>query len=251
MSKLLRKMNGLGKAASSPAPEEFLSLLIAYPQIDHCYDSLVGNLHRLSRTRPLKTVMITSTQPEEGKTTVALSLAIKTALGGKATLMIDADCRKPRIHKILALENEGGLSKVATGQISLLDCIQRIDIPHSTKNLSVMTSGRGPFNLLSGDGPNKLRVVIEEVKDHYDMVYIDTPPVLAVGDAMLLAPLVDGIVLVLNTGTVSERDTKLAKVRLEEAGGHILGVVMNCFKESLHGATFNPYYQYYAGKTSG
>lgn len=237
-----------GKPEAPPASDEFLSLLVASPQIDHCFDALMGSLYQLSGVRPLKTVLVTSTQPEEGKTTVVLSLAIKMALAGKATLIIDADCRKPRVHRILSLENENGLSTTTAGRVGPLEYIQRVDLPHAGTHLDVMTSGKGPATLFSGDGRHKLQAVIEEVKRTYEMVLIDSPPVLAVSDAMFLAPLVDGIILVLNTGTVSERDTKLAKSRLEEAGGHIFGAVMNCFDESLHGAGFNPYHRYYAGK---
>lgn len=237
-----------GNSEARPASDEFLSLLVASPQIDHCFDALMGSLYQLSGAHPLKTVLVTSTQPEEGKTTVVLSLAIKMALARKATLIIDADCRKPRVHRILSLENENGLSTISGGQAGPLAYVHRVELPHTGTHLDVLTSGKGPATPFSGDGRHNLQAVIEEVKRQYDMVLIDSPPVLAVSDAMFLAPLVDGIILVLNTGTVSERDARVAKRRLEEAGGHLFGAVMNCFDESLHGAGFNPYHRYYAGK---
>jgi len=97
----------------------------------------------------------------------------------------------------------------------------------------------------------KLREAVEYLRAVYDVVLFDSSPILSVSDALLLAPMVDGVILVLNTGIVAEKDAKRAKDRIEQAGGHILGVVMNRFNEKLHGKSYHPYYGYYKGYYDG
>ena len=192
---------------------------------------------------------MTSAQPEEGKTTVSVNLALTMILAGKKVLILDADLRKPRVHQIFKLENTQGFSDVITGRLAAETVVQTVRVTAERREnkgiLSVITSGKITPNFFSTVGLPKLKEAIDYFRNVYDIVLLDSSPVLSVSDALLIAPMVDGIILVLNTGVITEKDAKHAKERLEQAaGGHILGAVMNRFDDKLHGSGFHPYYGY-------
>lgn len=224
-------------------------MLKSNAEIAQSYDTLLSSLYVMNSTRHIKTIMVTSTQPGEGKTTVVVTMALAMTFGGKKALVIDADLRKPRVHAIMGLQNTGGVADVLNGSYTERT-IQMINVEQQKSEkqptLSVMTTGRvseNSFNILTSP---KLKEALEDLKTEYEMVLLDSPPVLSVSDALLLAPLVDGIIMVLNTGIVSQTDALRAKERIEQAGGQILGVVMNRFDEKLHGPGFHPYSSYYS-----
>lgn len=234
---------------SSPEYLKFLQLLSSSPEIAHSFDTLLSSLQLLNSTRPLKSFLVTSTQPEEGKTTITINLAITLALAGKRVLLVDADLRKPRIHYVLQLENAQGFTDILMGSGRVQDVTQVIKMTNpareDTQSLSVITSGRVSPSLMATLGSSTFRRAIEPFTRDYDAILIDSPPVLSVNDAILMASVVDGVILVLNTGVVTDRDAKRAKERIEEAGGRILGVVMNRFSEKDHGPGLHPYSSYY------
>lgn len=238
-----------------PAYEDLLQLLKASTETAQSYETLWTRVHLLNSTHPLKTLMITSTQPEEGKTTITASLGIAATLEGKKVVIVDADLRRPRIHEIFKLEKEPGFADVLNGTRGVEEIIRPIKITNDAarekQTLGVVTSGRVSPTSFNTMASPKLKEAIRRLKDEYDTVLIDSPPVLSVSDALLLAPIVDGIILVLNTGVVTEADAKLATKRLEQAGGRVLGVVMNRFDEKLHGPGFHPYQSYYRPTESG
>ena len=215
------------------------------------YETLVTNLQVLGASQPLKSILVTSSQPGEGKTTVTVNLAVALALAGKSVLIVDADLRKPRIHEVLGLENNRGTVELLAGNMNVAEIdelprIVELDIApgYNQKNLEVIPSGAVPSDF-SAAGFQKLRGALDYYRTRYDVTLIDSPPVFCVNDPVLLAPLVDGVILILNSGVVTENDVRRAKVRLEQAGGRILGVVMNGFDEKLHGPGFHPYHAYY------
>jgi capsular exopolysaccharide synthesis family protein len=229
---------------------DILRLLKSNSEFGQSYEALLGNLQLLSVSRPCGTILVTSTQPEEGKSTVTLGLALAMMLVGKKVLVFDSDLRKPRIHQLLGLDNKRGAADVMDGSLGVQDVIQALEIadsasPGNKQTLGVITSGKVSPNALQLVANSKLKIDLDKLKTLYDCVLLDSAPVLAVSDPLLLAPLVDGIIIVLSPGAVTEKDAKLAKERLEQAGGHILGVVMNRFNEALHGPGFHPYNDYY------
>ena len=242
-------------ANSSLAYEGLLQLLKSSPETAQSYETLWTRLHLLNSSKPLTTLMITSTQPEEGKTTVTVSLGIAAMLEGKKALILDADLRRPRIHEIFKLEKEPGFADVLTGTQSVEEIIRRIEItndsPREKGTLNLITSGRVSPTSFNAMASPRLKDAIGRLKNDYHAVLIDSPPVLSVSDSLVLAPIVDGIILVLNTGVVTETDAKLATKRLEQAGGRVLGVVMNRFDEKLHGPGVHPYQSYYGSTKSG
>ena len=213
-----------------------------------CYEGLLTNLNRQNASHPLRSILITSAKPEEGKTTVTLALALAMILSGKKVLIVEADLRKPRLHRLLNVKNEQGMTDILCGDRGVSDVVQTVDLVGEAelkRSISVITSGRKSSNLFKMIGDLKLKFDVAYLKNIYDVVLIDTPPILAVNDALLLAPAVDGTILVLRAGAVSEKEAIQSKERLKQAGCHILGVVMNRFDEKIHGSSFMPYHNYY------
>lgn len=234
--------------------DDFLQLLNSHSDVAQSFETLLSSLNLLDPTRPLKTILVTSTQPEEGKTTVATNLAMTLTLAKKKVLILDADLRRPTIHQIFRLENTRGLADILTENRDIQEAVQLVKLANRTsadeQTLSVVTSGKFPCDSFKMIEPPEFEKAIERCKSQYDMVLLDSSPVLSVSDPLLLAPIVDGVILVLNTGVVTEHDAKRAKERLEQAGGRVLGIVMNRFDEKRHGPGFHPYHAYYGRETT-
>ena len=251
---MIRLNKGKVLKTKTPCPvyEEYLHLLTSNPGIRHAYQTLLSSFYIQESARPLKTFLVTSTQPEEGKTTVSVNLALIAMLTGKKVLLVDADLRRPRVHEIFRMDNKIGLGDLLTGTVDIHDSIQVVPIAHEgsrdAQTVSVITSGTASLTstMLAMCSP-KLKEVLAHVADRFDLVFLDSPPVLSVTDPLLLAPIVDGIVMVVATGCVTEMDAKRAKERLEQAGGHVLGVALNRYDERLYGPGFHPYSTYLDG----
>lgn len=248
------KMKGQSSVAIGSRQEHknYLESLNSSPEMTQSFETLVSSLHLLSQSRPLRTVLVTSTQPGEGKTIVTVNLALTMVLMGKKVVLLDGDLRMPRLHRIFQLNNTLGLADILSGRLGVQEVIQTVTVTNGNTNnelkLSVIQSGIVASNLFNPKGTLKLKEMIENLKNVYDVTLFDSPPILAVNDGLLMAPLVDGVILVLNTGAVAEQDAKRAKERLTQVGANILGVVMNRFDEELHGPGSHPYSSYYYTK---
>lgn len=204
--------------------------------ISEAYRMLRTNIQYSSFDKPLKTFAITSSGPMEGKTTTAVNLAVTFANAGSRVLLVDADLRKPQIHKMLVLSNRSGL----TGYMALHDDLNNYVRSCDIGNLSVLTSGiipPNPSELLVSDS---MKQFMTHVKKEYDIVIFDTPPVGHVTDAAIISALVDGVILVINSGKVKIDDAKRAKEMLVNVNANILGVVLNNLHKGVKGN-----YQYY------
>ena len=184
-----------------------------------------------------KMMVVTSANPSEGKTTIAVNLAIAIAETGQKVLLIDGDTRKPRVHDIFEILNEGGLTGVLKGE-AWAEAVKETQIA----GLSVMPAGNGvagPSSLLYS---KHLTTLIEELKEAFDMVVIDTPPMMQIPDARMLGRMVDGVILVVRAGQTTRDAAVAARMRLMEDGVHLIGTVMNDWnpKDSPGG-----YYGYY------
>lgn len=189
--------------------------------------------------KELQTIIVTSSGPGEGKSTTTANLAVVFAQQGKRVLLIDADLRKPTVHYTFRTENHVGLSNVLTRQLTLEEAVSIT----AQEKLWVLSSGPIPPNPSEILGSRGMQALIEQAKDEYDVIVIDTPPVLAVTDAQVLANQADGVVLVVSSGKTERESAKKAKELLESAKAKILGVVLNNKKaEDTH------YYYYYGGK---
>jgi capsular exopolysaccharide synthesis family protein len=177
----------------------------------------------MSQEEPIRCFAVTSALPLEGKTTVSSNLAISLAQFGRSVLLVDADLRRPRLHRVLDVDNDLGLSSLVEGRTTLTAAI------HQTKvdGLSVLTSGPIPGN------PSELlhSAAFEKVKDdlleHFDYVLFDTPPMGAVTDAAIVAPQVDGVLLVVRAGTSTMHSISGARKQLNSVSARLLGAILN------------------------
>ena len=187
------------------------------------YRTIRTNIQFSNVDQDIKTIVITSSGAEEGKSTTASNLATVYAQQGLKVLLIDADLRKPTGHYTFRLENHIGLTNVLTRQSTLAQAVQESEIPH----LSVLTSGPIPPNPSELLASAQMAELLKEMKEQFDMVIFDTPPILAVADAQILANQVDGTILVVSSGK-TEKDAALkSKELLSNAQGKLLGVVLN------------------------
>lgn len=170
-----------------------------------------------------RTVLVTSPQPEDGKTAIAVNLATATAQTGKRVLLIDANFRRPALHAIYDGDRGRGLSHVLIGQAGLDDVVRKTALP----NLDVVFTGPIPPNPAEQVGSPQMRSFLQEALQRYDQVFIDAPPVLLVSDALVLATIVDGVVLVCRAQSGSRGVAIRARDLLERIQARIFGVVLN------------------------
>lgn len=207
--------------------------------IAESYRTLRTNIQFASVDREqIKTILVTSTQPGEGKTVTSANLSIVMAQADIKTVYIHADLRRPTGHKIFGLQNVKGLTTYLVGQASIEEIIQDTDIP----NLQVITSGPIPPNPAELLASKKMENFLEELKLKFDMIIIDTPPVLAVTDATVLSQKVDGCLLVVSSGITSKEMASKAKNQLMNAKAPLLGVILN--NKKLSKKEYNTYYYY-------
>ena len=202
------------------------------------YRTLRTNLQFAKVDGGLKTIMFTSAGPGEGKSTTIANTAVAIAQSGKKVILVDCDLRKPVQHKIFNRKNQG-ITNILVENFNATDYIQDTDI----ENLRILTSGPIPPNPSELLGSAKMTALLATLRDQADMVLIDAPPVVAVTDASVLASQVDGITLVLDSGTVRPEMAQRAKELLTNANGKILGVILNRVEIDDEHA----YYYYYYG----
>lgn len=200
------------------------------------FRTLRTNIQFSSIDKKVQVVCVTSAGPGEGKSTVGSNLAVVMAESGKKTLIIDCDLRKPSIHKIFQLSNNTGLSDLLAGKVVFEKTVQE----SGTENLYVLTSGTKPPNPSEILASSKIKKFITALRLMYDFIVIDTPPVLLVTDAQLLAECSDGYLLVLASGEVDKDAAAKAQNLLEKVNAKILGAVLNKVETSKGG-----YYGYY------
>lgn len=226
---------------------DFLRRLRADRAARQHWETLAASLALASTEHALRSILVCSSQPREGKTTVATHLALQLALAGERVVLFDADLRRPQLHRLFELPNDRGAADVITGRAAAAEVLCPIDLgPDAPGALRVIPSGVGDAGVLQTIGTSKLRELVVGLLSDCDRVILDSPPALAVSDALFLAPVVDGVLFVVGAGDVSAADARLAKERLAKAEGHLLGFVMNRFDEREHGPSYHPYHDYYA-----
>ncbi len=201
-----------------------------------------GILLSMAERQP-KVILVTSPGPLEGKTTTTANLSAAMAQAGSSVLLVDGDLRRPRLHHLFNLENTKGLSSVLVGEIALEVAIQKTHLPL----LSILTAGPispNPAELL---GSQKMRDLVAEASRQFDRVIIDSPPLIPVTDATLLATVCDGVVLVVEESRTTRDLAVSGRKRLAEAKARVLGVVLNKVDLQKDGYYY-PYYHYYYGK---
>lgn len=197
------------------------------------------NLMFLGVDNPLHTLLVTSASPREGKTTVAVSIAISFASSGQKTLLIDTDMRRPRLHGTFGIRKPKGIANVLLGDASLSEAIAATDV----ENLDLLPCGPVPPNpseLLHGAAFSRL---LADVKERYDRVIFDSPPIIAVTDAAVLAPQLQGTMMVVKSNSTTRDRLRASLRQLRDVKSPILGVVLN--DVDIHRARYGGYYHYY------
>jgi receptor protein-tyrosine kinase len=180
------------------------------------------NLEYASLDESVRSILVTSALPNEGKTMVAVNLALSMVQMGKSVLVMDADMRNPNVANRLGLENSVGVVTVLLGRASLEEAVQ----PHTNGVVFLGTGPKAP-NPAELLGTRAMRQLIKDAKEIYDVVIIDAPPMLPVADASIIVKEVDGAVLLARYGSTSREQLRLAIARIHGVGGRLLGVVLN------------------------
>jgi polysaccharide biosynthesis transport protein len=217
---------------TSPVPHDF----------GEAFRSLRTSLVFTNGSPGNRTIAVTSTQPLEGKTTTACNLAIALALGGARVMLIDADMRRPGLHRTMELPNEVGLSHILTGQARVREAVQRT----SESNLFVMSAGHVPPNpseLLHSERMKQLIANLEA--GPFDWIIMDTPPVLAVTDAVILAPYMSGLVFVIGAEMTRRAHAERAIQTIQGGKPNIIGAVLNRVDLNRNKYYYSRYYGYH------
>ncbi|GAF65034.1 putative ATPase [Bacillus sp. TS-2] len=200
------------------------------------YRTIRTNIEFSSVDTELKTLLVTSSGPGEGKSTTAANLAIVLAQNGNDVLLIDTDLRKPTVHHTFGILNTRGLTNLLMKTEELADVVQVSKI----ERLSILPSGPIPPNPAELLNSKTMELTLNSFKNKYDMIVLDTPPVMAVTDAQVLANKVDGSILVVSNGKTDRNQAVKTKELLSQTNSKLLGVVFNN-KEVKKGS----YYYYY------
>ena len=218
--------------------------------VAEAYRSLRTNLAFARGRQDLKTLVLTSPGPADGKSTTIANLAITFAQQGQRTLIIDADLRRAVLDKTFSVPRSPGLTDVLVGSVALENAVHETTIP----NLFVLGSGQFPPNPSELLGSEAMQAMIEETKKQFDVALFDTPPLLAVTDAAVLSTRVDGTMLVVRMGSTAREAVRRALHALRAVHGRILGVVLNDvdFRAGSYYGGYGYYYSYYYyGESNG
>jgi polysaccharide biosynthesis transport protein len=213
--------------------------------IAEAYRHLRTSLLLSSAGNPPKTILITSSQPSEGKTTTAINTAFMLAQTGAEVLIIDCDLRRPRLHANFNLSNARGLTNFLSGEAPIEDVIQSYD---RVPNLKLLPSGPIPPNPAELLGSEEMRKLLQSLSERFTHVIVDSPPAISFTDAAILSTFVDGVILVVHGGRSSRAVVRRARQQLLDVGAHIFGVVLNNVKTESHnyyygGGYYSAYYQ--------
>lgn len=219
--------------------------------ISEAYRDLRTSLRFARTDKPVRSVLVTSAGPREGKSTTSANLAVTFAQSGQRCILVDADLRRPVLHNLFGLEREPGLSEAAAGVSPLQACLR----PTPIENLSLLPSGFIPHNPSELLGSRRIKEIISELSGICDMLIIDSPPMAVVTDALLLSPEVDGTLLVVGAKLGNRRVLQTSLSKLSRSASFIAGAVLNGFDPlrmyTSYGYYTYRYYYYYYSEGSG
>jgi len=222
---------------SSKEAVETVTQVRPQSQMAESYRALRTSLLLSNLGAPPKVIMVTSARPQEGKTTTSINTAIVLAQKGVRVLLVDADLRRPSVHKTLGMGPRSGLSNVLTGSATLQ---QTITISPLVPNLFILPAGTPPPNPAELLASANMRDLIAELREQFDHIVIDTPPTLSVTDAVVLSPRADATILVIRSGHTTKQALRRSRDILMQVNAHVAGVLLNAVD-----LTSPDYYYYY------
>jgi capsular exopolysaccharide synthesis family protein len=225
--------------ASSNEAVELITQVRPQSQMAESYRALRTSLLLSSLGAPPKVIMVTSALPQEGKSTTSINTAVVLAQKGVRVLLVDADLRRPSIHKTLGMGPRSGLSNVLTGSTTLEQAITRTPI---LPNLHILPAGTPPPNPAELLASSNMRDVLAELREKYDHIVVDTPPTLSVTDAVVLSPRADAIVLVIRSGHTTKQALRRSRDILMQVNARVAGVLLNAV--DLSSPDYYYYYEY-------
>ena len=237
-------LKGLPRAAN-PGPSDSTALAMiddVRSPIAESYRHLRTSLLLSSAGQPPKRILVTSSQPSEGKTTTAINTAFMLAQTGVEVLIIDCDLRRPRLHTQFEVTNSKGLTTWLSGERELENLLQTFA---KTPNLKILTSGPVPPNPAELLGSEEMRRLLGILSERFAHIIIDSPPAISFTDASILSTMVDGVMLVVHGGRSSRAVVRRAKQQLLDVGAHIFGVVLNNVKLETQDYYYSGYYSNY------
>jgi capsular exopolysaccharide synthesis family protein len=209
--------------------------------ISEAYRTLRTNLRFLSPDEPLQTISMTSSAPSEGKSITIANLAVSMAQDGQKVIIVDTDLRKPMQHRFFKMTNFSGLSNILTGEIELEEGLRETGI----EGLKIITSGTMPPNPSELLGSKRMEEVINKLEEEADYILVDSPPVIAVSDPIILSNKVDGVILVVASQETEEEALVKAKDMLEKVQANIIGTVLTKYPVQEASGYYSGYYKYY------
>ena len=225
--------------ATSKEAVELVTQVRPQSQMAESYRALRTSLLLSNLGAPPRVIMVTSALPQEGKTTTSINCAVVLAQKGVRVLLIDADLRRPSIHKTLGMGPRSGLSNVLTGSSTLEQTITRTAI---LPNLFILPAGTPPPNPAELLASPNMRDVLEQLRNQYDHIVVDTPPSLSVTDAVVLSPRADAVVLVIRSGQTTKQALRRSRDILAQVNAKVVGVLLNAV--DLSSPDYYYYYEY-------
>ena len=235
-------IGAIGRLSNGQARNGAITAAEPRAPVAEAYRALRTSIQFAGVDKKINTLLVSSPGPAEGKTTIAVNLAIVMAQAGLRVIIVDADLRRPTTHKLLERSNRNGLTDLMLQQSPSWDAALQ---DTAVKYLSLLSSGSLPPNPSELLGSDKMRDLLRKLNETSDVLIIDSPPVLAVTDPVVMAGLVDGVLLVVDSGTTSIGAALQAKTQLEQVGANLLGVVMNKVAARRGGYYYYNYLQQY------
>lgn len=219
--------------------DKIISIKNPKSPIAEAYRGIRTSIEFSNLDKNLQVINVTSSMQNEGKSTVLANLAVSFANLDKKVLIMEGDLRNPSVHRMFNISNIKGLTDILLQNKVFADCVHCTDV----KNLHVLTCGAIPPNPSEMLSSKKIRDFIKSLREYYDYIFIDAPPIGIVTDAGIISTYTDGCIFVVGAGEADIEMAKVSKERLEKVGANILGVVLNKFESSGASGYYNYYYE--------
>jgi len=237
----LTVLGGISRIAGKATDKKLVAAAQPNSPISEAYRVLRTNLQFSSLDKPLRTLLVTSPNPAEGKSTTVANLAVVMAQAGKQVIIVDADLRRPVLHRIFRTPNNRGLTNVLlNAELNLDGHLQHTEV----ENLRLLSTGPLPPNPSELLGSQRMVALIERLGQEADVILFDSPPLMAVADASVLSAQTDGVLLVIDAGGTRRNLARESVKRTRQVGANVLGVVLNQLHAKGDGYYYYPYYYY-------